>query len=145
MLQSQLARVGIALDIRSYEYATFYADLTKGAFAMAPSRWIGGNEAPDILSYAYNSKRTPPHGANRGFYANAAVDAWLADAEKNPDRDQRIRDYQAVQRQLALDLPTFNLWYLDTVAVVNRRISPLALVPSGNFDFLRTARIVAQP
>ena len=48
-----------------------------------------------------------------------------------------------MQQQLAQDLPVLNLWYLDTVAVVNKRLSPLALVPSGNFDFLRTVRIVS--
>ncbi len=142
VLQAQLARVGIALDLRSYEFATFYADLTRGAFAMAPSRWIGGNEAPDILSYAYGSARTPPHGANRGYYSNALVDARLADAARNPDRGAQIADYQAVQQQLARDLPVLDLWYADTVAVVNKRLSPLALPASGNFDFLRTVRVV---
>ena len=143
VLQSQLARVGIALDIRSYEFATFYADMTKGAFAMALSNWIGGNEAPDILAYAYASTKTPPHGANRGFYANAKVDALLADAARNPDRAQQTRDYKLVQQQLAHDLPVLNLWYQDTVAVVNKRLSPLTLSPSGTFDFLRTVRIVS--
>ena len=142
VLQSQLARIGIALDVRSYEFATFYADMTKGAFAMALSNWIGGNEAPDILAYAYSSTRTPPHGANRGFYANPQVDALLADANANPDRAQQVKDYQAAQQQLARDLPVLTLWYVDTIAVASRRLSPLALVPSGNFDFLRTVRIV---
>ncbi len=140
VLQAQLARVGIALDVRSYEFATFYADMTKGAFAMAPSRWIGGNEAPEIMTYAYNSASMPPHGANRGFYSNARVDSLLADAAANPDRAQQIVDYKAVQQQLAHDLPVLNLWYLDTVAVENKRLTPLALLPSGNFDFLRTVR-----
>ena len=143
VLQSQLARVGIALDIRSYEFATFYADMTKGAFAMALSNWIGGNEAPDILNYAYNSASMPPHGANRGFYSNAHVDALLADASANPDRAQQTVDYKAIQQQLAHDQPVLNLWYVDTVAVVNKRLSPLALPPSGNFDFLRTVRIIS--
>lgn len=141
VLQAQLARVGIAVDLRSYEFATFYADVTKGAFAMAPMRWIGGNEAPEILTYAYNSASFPPHGTNRGFYANAQVDALLNDADRNPDRNARITDYRGVQQQLALDLPVLNLWYMDTVAVVNKRLTPLALVPSGNFDFLRTVAI----
>ena len=143
VLQSQLARIGIAVDIRSYEFATFYADMTKGAFAMALSNWIGGNEAPDILNYAYNTASMPPHGANRGFYSNAQVDALLADATKNPDRAQQTADYKAVQQQLAKDMPVLNLWYSNTVAVVNKRLSPLDLSPSGNFDFLRTVRIVS--
>ena len=142
VLQSQLARVGIALDVRSYEFATFYADITKGAFALAPSRWIGGNEAPDIFKYAYSSASTPPHGANRGFYANTLVDSKLAEAAANPDHSVEVADYKAIQQQLANDLPVLNLWYADTVAVVNRRLSPLDLPSSGNFDFLRTARLL---
>ncbi len=145
VMQAQLARIGIALDIRSYEFATFYADMTKGAFAMALSNWIGGNEAPDILSYAYSSTRFPPHGANRGYYSNPRVDTLLADASTNPDRASQIRDYVAVQQQLAHDLPTLDLWYLDTVAVVNKRLGHVTLSPSGNYDFLRTVRLVASP
>ncbi len=143
VMQAQLARIGIALDIRSYEFATFYADMTKGAFAMALSNWIGGNEAPDILAYAYSSTRWPPHGANRGYYSNPRVDALLQDASTNPDRAAQIRDYVAVQQQLAHDLPTLDLWYLDTVAVVNRRLGPITLSPSGNYDFLRTVCLAA--
>ena len=141
VLQQQLANVGIALDIRSYEFATFYADMTKGAFAMALSNWIGGNEAPDILSYAYSSTRFPPHGANRGFYSNVKVDALLSDAAANPNRAAQISDYTAAQEQLAQDLPVLNLWYLNTVAVSNKRLSPLQLSPSGNYDFLRTVKL----
>ncbi len=144
VLQSELAQVGIALDVRSYEFATFYADMTRGTFQMALSNWIGGNEAPDILNYAYSSTRTPPHGANRGFYSNPQVDALLSQASTSPDRTLQIRDYRAVQAQLAHDLPVLNLWYLDTVAVSNKRLMPLALSPSGNFDFLRNARLAGE-
>jgi len=142
VLQSQLAQIGIAVDLRSYEFATFYADITKGAFAMAPSRWIGGNEAPEILKYAYSSANMPPHGANRGFYENAAVNSLLTDAEASTDRARQTQDYSTIQGQLAVDLPVLNLWYANTVAVINKRLSPVELSPSGSFDFLRTVRVV---
>ncbi len=35
VLQQQLRDVGIALDIRTFEFATFYADVVKGAFQMS--------------------------------------------------------------------------------------------------------------
>jgi peptide/nickel transport system substrate-binding protein len=142
VMQQQLAQIGIALEVRSYEFATFYSDITKGAFQMAPSRWIGGNEAPDIYRNAYATASFPPHGANRGYYSNPLVDALLADAAAAPDQQVQARDYAAVQQTLARDLPVINLWYLDTVAVESTRLSPLALSPSGSFDFLRDVRIV---
>ncbi len=142
VMQQQLAQVGIALEVRSFEFATFYSDVTKGAFQMAPLRWVGGNEAPDIFRYAYATASFPPHGANRGYYSNPAVDALLAHASSESDQARQVRDYVAVQQALARDLPVLNLWYLDTVAVESTRLSPIKLSPSGSFDFLRNVSVI---
>lgn len=141
VLQQQLSRVGIALDLRSYEFATFYSDLTRGAFQMAPSRWIGGNEQPDIFRYAYSASSFPPHGSNRGFYANPQVDALLRDAAESTSQSRQRADYVQIQQILSRDLPTIDLWYLDTVIVHNRRLRGVTPSPSGDFDFLRTATL----
>jgi peptide/nickel transport system substrate-binding protein len=140
-MQDQLAQVGIALDLRSYEFATFYADLTRGAFQLAPSRWIGGNENPDIFRYAYSSATFPPHGANRGYYSNPEMDSLITDATTTTNRQQQIDDYVRIQQIAARDLPSLNLWYLDSVIVHNRRLGDIHPNPSGTFDFLRTATL----
>ncbi len=140
-IQEQLAQVGIALDLRSYEFATFYADLTRGAFQLAPSRWVGGNENPDLFRYAYSSTSFPPHGANRGFYSNPEMDRLIADATSTTSRQQQIEDYARIQQIAARDLPSLNLWYLDAVVVHNRRLGKIEPNPSGTFDFLRTATL----
>jgi ABC-type transport system substrate-binding protein len=141
VLQQQLAQVGIALDLRSFEFATFYSDLTRGAFQMAPSRWIGGNEQPDIFRYAYSAASFPPHGSNRGFYANPQLDALLADAAGTLDQAKQRADYIKVQQILARDLPTIDLWYMDTVIVHTRRLKNVHTSPSGDFNFLRDAYV----
>ncbi len=142
VLQQQLSQIGIALDLRSYEFATFYADLVKGTFQMAPSRWIGGNEQPDIFHYAYSRASFPPHGSNRGFYSNPELDALLDDAAATSDQARQREDYVKVQQILARDLPSINLWYLDTVVVHNKRLQNVHTSPSGNFEFLRDAMLV---
>ena len=141
VLQQQLAQIGIALDLRSYEFATFYADLTKGAFQLAPSRWIGGNEQPDIFHYAYSQASFPPRGGNRGYYSNPQLDALLDDAATSAEEATRRADYVKVQQILAHDLPSINLWYLDTVVVHTKRLGNIHTTPSGNFDFLRDATL----
>lgn len=142
-IQAELAHVGIALDLRSFEFATFYADLTHGAFQMAPSRWIGGNEQPDIFRYSFASSSYPPYGANRGYYHNAQVDRLIAEGATNPDRAVQQKAYQKIQQIVARQLPTFNLFYIDNVVVHSKRLTHLQLVPSpsGNFDFLTTAEL----
>jgi peptide/nickel transport system substrate-binding protein len=65
VFQQQLREVGIALDIRSYESATFFSDVTHGEFQVYSLRWLGANEDPDIFEYAFSSGRIIPNGANR--------------------------------------------------------------------------------
>ena len=139
VVQQQLARVGIALDLRSYEFATFYADVTRGAFQLYSLRWIGGNEQPDIFSYAFSTARFSPKGANRSHYSNPRLDALLDDAAENPDQARRRSDYVEAQKILATDLPAINLWYRDTVLVYNRRLAHVHPTPSGSYNFLETA------
>jgi peptide/nickel transport system substrate-binding protein len=142
VMQQQLREVGIVLDIRSFEFATFFSDVTHGAFQMYGLRWIGGNEDPDIFEYAFHSAKFPPNGANRVFYSNPRVDALIDQARREVDPKVRKPLYAEVQRILAADLPYINLWYLDNVLVHNRRVANLKLNPAGNYDFLRTAELV---
>ena len=144
VLQQQLHEVGIALDIRTYEFATFFADVTSGSFQLYSLRWIGENEDPDIFEYSFHSQRFPPKGANRGFYSNPRVDSMIDEARRETDQGARRRLYFQVQATLANDEPYINLWYFDNVLVHSKRVRNVTLNPSGNYDFLKTAEIGSQ-
>lgn len=143
VMQQQLRDVGIVLDIRSFEFATFFSDVQHGAFQMYGLRWIGGNEDPDIFEYAFHSSKFPPNGANRGYYSNPRVDALIDQARREIDPKIRKPLYTEVQKILAEELPYINLWYLDNVLVHTKRVQGLKLNPAGNYDFLRTAEIAS--
>jgi peptide/nickel transport system substrate-binding protein len=141
VMQQQLREVGIVLEIRSFEGATFFSDVIHGAFQMYGLRWIGGNEDPDIFEYVFHSAKFPPNGANRGFYSNSRVDALIDKARREVDPAMRKPLYAEVQRILAEDVPYVNLWYLDNVVVHTQRVRNLKMNPAGNYDFLRTAEL----
>ena len=141
VMQQQLREVEIALDIRTFEFATFFADVTHGAFQLYSLRWIGGNEDPDIFEYAFHSAKFPPNGANRGYYSNPKVDALIDQARREVDQNKRKSIYAELQFILASELPYIDLWYLDNVLVHNKRVRNLQLNPAGNYDFLRTAEL----
>jgi peptide/nickel transport system substrate-binding protein len=142
VLQQQLAQVGIALDIKSSEFASFYSDVVHGAFSIYTLRWIGGNEQPSIFSYAFATWRQPPKGGNRGFYSNPKLDTLLKDAEQSSDQVVRKQDYAEVQRILLEELPALNLWAQNAIVVHSKRISSVTPSPSGSMNFLRTAALV---
>jgi peptide/nickel transport system substrate-binding protein len=145
VFQQQLREVGIALDIRSFESATFLADIMHGEFQVYSLRWIGGNEDPDIFDYVFSTARIIPNGANRQFYTNPRVDALIAEAGVELDQNARKHSYAEIQQILAEDLPYINLWYFDNVMVYSKRVRGLELNPSGNYDFLKTAELLTSP
>lgn len=143
VMQQQLREVGIRLEIRSFEFATFFADVTHGAFQMYGLRWIGGNEDPDIFEHAFHSSKFPPNGANRGYYSNPTVDALIDEGRRTIDPELRKPIYAQLQTILADELPYINFWYLDNVLVHNRRVTNLKLNPAGNYDFLKTVQLIS--
>jgi len=140
-MQQELRAAGIELEIRSAEFGTFYSDVTRGAFQMYMLRWIGSNEDPGFLRYAFASSSFPPKGGNRGHYSNPQVDSLLAQANAATDEAARRREYVEVQQILARDLPSIPLWYPNNEVVHSTRVSGVRLDPGGTFDFLRTAEL----
>jgi len=142
VLQQQLREVGIVLDIRSFESATFLADVTKGAYQIHSLRWIGGNQDPDMFENVFATASFAPKRANRTFYSNPRVDALIGEGRSTLDQQKRKAVYAEIQRIVAEDLPYINLWYLDNVLVHTNRVHDIELGPAGSYDFLRTAEIV---
>jgi peptide/nickel transport system substrate-binding protein len=141
VMQQQLRGVGIVLDIRTFEFATFFSDVTHGAFQLYGLRWIGANEDPDIFEYAFATAKFSPNGANRSFYSNPHLDDLINRGRRETDQNARKQIYSEVQRILATDLPYINLWYLDNVLVHSKRVKNVTLNPPGNYDFLKTAEM----
>jgi peptide/nickel transport system substrate-binding protein len=143
VLQQQLRRVGIALDIRSFEFGTFYSDVTKGAFQLYSLRWLGySNQDPDIFEDAFHSASFAPRRANRSYYSNPELDHLVEQGRRTLDQQQRKRIYAEVQRILARDLPYIDLWYLDNVLVHSARVRDVQLGVSADYQFLNTAELV---
>jgi peptide/nickel transport system substrate-binding protein len=141
VLQQQLRAVGIALDIRTFEFATFFSDVQKGLFQMYSLRWIGGNEDPDIFENVFYSTNTPPKRANRSYYSNPRVDALIDAGREELDPQKRKATYAELQRILAEDLPYIDLFYLDNVVVHTSRVANVHIDPSGSYEFLRYAEL----
>ena len=60
-IQQDLARVGIALEIRSQEFATLLGDVVKGNFQMYTAQFVGVTD-PDMLRRVFHSAQVPPSG-----------------------------------------------------------------------------------
>ena len=134
-LQDEWKKVGVALEVRPLETATFFSDLAKGNFQLSYAIWVGANTDPDIFGYVFSTRRFPPEGANRGHFRNARVDELTALIQTESDREKRRALCAEVQQIVAEELPYLPLWYVDVVSV-HRRDLPVELTPTGDYDFL---------
>ncbi len=146
VIQEDLRKVGVALEVRMYEFATLYADVVKGNFQMFTLQWVGGALAdPDILRLVFHSSQAPPVGFNRGFFHDERVDALLEEAARSIDGDSRRELFVQVQRRLAEQVPYISLWTKTNVAVAQRSLRGIHLSPIADFLFLANVERVPAP
>lgn len=135
ILQSQLAEAGIEVELRSYDWSTFYGDIKAGNFQLYSLAWVG-IKTPDIFRYAYHSASLPPAGANRGRYRNATLDRLIETGETAHTLAHQAEYYQAIQQWLHDDLPVIPLWFEDQVAATGVAVQGYTPAADGNYDAL---------
>lgn len=138
IIQHNLAEIGIGVEIRSYEWGTYFSDVRSGNFQLCSLQWVGVTD-PDIYYNLFHSSCVPPHGANRGRYRNRTIDLLLEEGRRTMDPEARKKIYSSVQKIIAADLPYVSLWYQTNVAVMSRRVRGFVLYPGGDFTSLRQA------
>lgn len=131
-LKEQLLSVGIELEIRTYEWGTFFSDIKKGNFHLYSLAWVGIQD-PDIYYQIFHSASVPPNGDNRGHYSNPQVDQLLEKGQRTMDITERKRIYGEVQRILAEDLPYIPLWWWKNVVVKTSSLQGFVPYPDGDF------------
>ncbi len=142
VLQENLARVGIALDVFTFEWPTFYDDLRSGRFEILTSNWTDIGD-PDIYRLRFHSAFRPPHGLNRGGYVNAEADRLIEEGADRADRSVRIASYARLQRLLDGDLPCVWLWHRQVRSASGPRLRGFTLDAGADFRPLWRARVTS--
>ena len=136
LIKESLKQIGIEIDIRTYDWATFYADIRTGNFQIYSLEWVGIAD-PDLFYYLFHSNCFPPEGANRGRYSNPDVDQWIEAARRTTDRVMRKGLYSSVQKKLADDLPYISLWYPHNIVLTRKGVKGFVPYPTGDFRSMR--------
>jgi peptide/nickel transport system substrate-binding protein len=135
IIQNQLAKVGIQVELRSYDWGTFYGDIRAGRFQMFSLTWVG-IKTPDIFRTIFHSSAVPPSGANRGHFISTEVDHLIEAAESSSDIKTQALYYRELQAYLLKELPYVPLWYEDHVWIARHDLAGYVLALDGNYDSL---------
>ena len=139
ILQQMLSAVGIELEIRSFEFATFLQDVQQGNFQMYSLRWTGVLD-PHLYYLTLHSASVPPGGANRGRFRNPRFDQLIEQGAQAFSPQDRRPFYLEAQQILNRELPYISLFHTQTVAVRAAGIEGYVGYPSAELYSLKTAR-----
>lgn len=126
IMQAQMRTAGIDLEIRSLDWATFFAEIKQGNFQLYGLTWVGV-KTPEIYAQAFASDSVPPKGFNRGRYQDAELDKLLS-----------TEDWQAVTQRVHQQLPYIPLWYEGQFAAMQKGMQNYSPKADGNWDDLAT-------
>ena len=132
MMQAQMKSAGIALEIRSLDWGTFFDDIKRGKFQLYGLTWVG-IRTPEIYRLAFHSASVPPAGANRGGLRDAQLDALLEQ-----------QDWRAVTTRIHELLPYVPLWYEGQFAAMRHDITGYQPAPDGNWDALQVVKKITR-
>jgi peptide/nickel transport system substrate-binding protein len=115
VIQSQLRQVGIELRIKAEPPRIFSEALNRRNFnALAMYAWVSrpqGVPRSTLHSEEIPSAKNGWSGQNYPAYANPAMDKALDAAERELDKDKRIRQFAEIQRLYTDDLPVLPLFF----------------------------------
>ncbi|MBK9030003.1 MAG: ABC transporter substrate-binding protein [Myxococcales bacterium] len=137
VIAAQLAELDVEVEVRPFEFGTFFADVKKGSYQLASMQTAEITE-PDMYYPYFHSSRIPdvghPDDTNRWRYVNPEVDRLLEAGRQEGDRARRVELYAQAQALLSRDLPIVPLWHEDNVAIVNRAVTGYHVLPNARWS-----------
>ncbi len=130
ILQQYWKAIGIKIDIRTVEWATFINEFVhNGRFDALILAW-NILEDPDIFD-VWHSSAIKKHGLNFVGYSNPEVDALLEKARITLNQSLRKKYYDRFQEILAQDQPYLFLYVPYSLPMVQKKFQGVELSISG--------------
>ncbi len=137
IIQQRLRAIGVAVEIRTLEWASFIKEfIRKRRFEAIVLGWGIGLD-PDQYEIWHSSK-TGPDELNHISYANPQVDRLLELGRASCRREERKKYYDRLQAVLAEDEPIIFLYFREALPVVSSRVRGIEPSPNGiAYNFIR--------
>ena len=121
VIQAELAKIGVTMNIVEVEYSTFLQDLIDGKAAAFIHSCTPYVPSP-VYFYDVWFKSTGMMVRWAGFYNNPEVDSLLEEAKANPGTDTYTKDFEEIQRIIGEDVPWVPLYFYNSTVVYNQEL-----------------------
>ncbi|MGQ7960378.1 ABC transporter substrate-binding protein [Pseudomonas sp. SP16.1] len=137
LLQADLAKVGIAAEIRVIEWGELIRRAKAGEHDLLFMGWAGDNGDPDNFLTPQFACASVESGLNFARYCDQTLDKLIADGKASSEQAERSRLYREAQKiiqQQALWLP---LAHPTAFALLSAKVEGYKVSPFGRQDFAK--------
>ncbi|WP_455925554.1 ABC transporter substrate-binding protein [Pseudomonas putida] len=138
LLQADLAKIGLKLDIRVLEWGEMVKRIKQGEHDLAFYGWAGDNGDPDNFLTPNLSCDAASSGENAARWCNKDFDGFLAKARASSDPAEREQAYKQAQAIFAKDVPWLSLAYPRLFTAVRKNVEGYHINPLTNNNFATT-------
>nr|WP_245577892.1 peptide-binding protein [Maridesulfovibrio bastinii] len=130
IIQNRLKNIGIKVEIRTVEWASFVKEfLDKGNFDAIILGW-NILQDPDIFS-VWHSSNAVPGKLNLTCYKNSELDKLLEEGRQTFDQQKRKKIYDQAQEILYNEQPYCFLFVPMSLPIYNKKIHGVEVAPAG--------------
>jgi dipeptide transport system substrate-binding protein len=135
MMQADLKKVGIDVDIVSYEWGEYLKRTKNGEHDMALLGWTGDNGDPDNFFFLHGCAAARPGGQNLSKWCNKDYDDRLNKAKTLTDQKERAKLYGEMQVIDHEEAPDLKIAHSVVYEVMRKGVTGFKQSPFGAHQF----------
>ena len=133
VIKDSLAKIGVTVDIQSFELSTAYANERSGENGMGLRYWTNDIFDPDEVATFGADGNGGSHAFN-SYWNDPAVTALVDQARSETDQDTRADLYAQVQKAIADQVPFVPLTYAPFRYASGKWVTGFDVSPLGNYN-----------
>ena len=142
LMQAQLKEIGVQVNIRNVESATFFDEVLAGSFGTTTFAWQGTPYPMANINQIYSCKQFAPEGQNYARVCDERIDELSAKIAVEPDHAERLKmanEVDAIIWENTMVLPLYRRMEMTAVPanLANYGAFGMSSVQGENVGFLK--------
>ena len=136
LMQADLAKIGVKVEIKSFEWGEYRKRAQNGEHMMAQLGWTGDNGDPDnFLHTLLGCDAAKTNGSNIAKFCYPPFEELVMKAKATSDQAQRTELYRKAQITFKEQAPWFTIAHAVQIKPVRKEVVNFKLSPFGRHTF----------
>ena len=135
MMQADLAKVGIAAELKTFEWGEYRKRLQAGEHQMGLLGWTGDNGDADNFFFLLGCPDGKPAGQNLSKWCDNDFNAGLNEARNITDTAKRTAIYKKMQAIFKAQAPWVTIAHSTVFEPIRKEVSGYKVSPLGRHEF----------